>query len=139
MTAGGSAGKYDVIVIGGGHNGLAAAGLLARRGRKVVVLERRNAVGGLAAAEEFHPGYRSRGVLHDTTGVRHHLIEALALAKHGLVLDREPPSFYACPLEGDGLLLHHDPAKAAGEIAKFSKRDSERYAEYRAFPGRLAR
>ncbi len=137
MTANGSKKKYDVIVIGGGHNGLTAAGLLARRGRKVLVLEKREHVGGLAAAEEFHPGYRSPGVLHDTTGVRHRLIEALRLERHGLVLDSEPPSVFACPREGDGLLLHHDPARAVREISKFSKRDAERYADYRAFIERV--
>ncbi|MCI0656122.1 MAG: FAD-dependent oxidoreductase, partial [Acidobacteria bacterium] len=57
---------YDVIVIGGGHNGLTAAALLAKAGRKVLVLERRDRLGGLCAPEEFHPGYKMPGVLHDT-------------------------------------------------------------------------
>ena len=57
---------YDVIVIGAGHNGLTAAALLAKQGRKVLILERRSIIGGLAAGEEFHPGYHSGGLLHDT-------------------------------------------------------------------------
>ncbi|MDH3829788.1 MAG: FAD-dependent oxidoreductase, partial [Desulfobacterales bacterium] len=61
---------YDVIVIGAGHNGLTAAALLAKQGRKVLILERRNIIGGLAAGEEFHPGYHSCGLLHDTGQVR---------------------------------------------------------------------
>ena len=49
--------SYDVIVIGGGHNGLACAAYLARAGRKVLVLERRYVLGGAAVTEELHPGF----------------------------------------------------------------------------------
>ena len=68
---------YDLIVIGGGHNGLTTAALAAKRGRKVLVLEARDAVGGFAAGVEFHPGYRSTGVLHDTSGVRRSVVDGL--------------------------------------------------------------
>ena len=71
----------DVLVIGAGHNGLAAAGLLAKGGRKVLVLEGRDIVGGLAASEEFHPGYRSAGLLQDTSGVRGPVLDSLDLAR----------------------------------------------------------
>lgn len=60
----------DAIVIGAGHNGLAAALRLAKEGRRVLVLERRDRPGGLCAAEEFHPGYVVPGLLHDTGSVR---------------------------------------------------------------------
>jgi phytoene dehydrogenase-like protein len=75
---------YDIIVIGGGHNGLTAATLLARKGKSVLVLERRPILGGIAAGEEFHPGYRTTGLLNDTTGVRPAVIKELNLEKFGL-------------------------------------------------------
>ena len=81
----------DVIVIGAGPNGLATAALLARQGRKVLVLERREAAGGLAVSEEFHPGYRSAGVLHDTTGLRPGVVRDLELERHGLRLRERGP------------------------------------------------
>ena len=78
--------RYDVIVIGAGHTGLTTAALLAKRGRKVLVLERRGVLGGMARGEEFHPGYRSGGLLHDTTGIRPAVIRALDLERFGLSL-----------------------------------------------------
>ena len=131
--------RHDVIIVGAGHNGLTAAGLLARRGRKVVVLERREIVGGLAAPEEFHPGYRSAGLLHDTLGVRPRVIEALDLEKHGLRRRKRPASILA--LEGDaaGLLLDRDPTRGAQEIGSRSAKDAESYVRFRAFLDRLSR
>ncbi|MCZ6698351.1 MAG: NAD(P)-binding protein, partial [Planctomycetota bacterium] len=78
--------RYDVVVIGAGHNGLTTAALLGKAGRKVVVVERRGVVGGLAACEEFLPGYRTAGMLHDTSGIRPGVIDALQLERHGLTL-----------------------------------------------------
>ena len=60
----------DVVVIGAGVNGLTVAAFLARAGRKVLVLERRDIAGGLAAGEEFHPGFRTAGLLPDTSMLR---------------------------------------------------------------------
>ncbi len=80
------ASKLDVIVIGAGVNGLTAATLLAKEGRKVLCLEARDAIGGLASSVEFHPGYRSAGVLSDTTLVRPSVISELGLERYGLKL-----------------------------------------------------
>ncbi len=130
-------GRYDVAVVGAGHNGLAAAALLARRGRRVVVLERRQAIGGLAAGEEFHPGYRSSGILHETAAVRPWAARLLGLARHGLELRPEPPPVLVPERGGPGLLLWRDPAKAAAELEARSARDADRYRDYRAFLGRV--
>ena len=56
--------SFDAIIIGGGHNGLVAAGLLAKAGRQVIVLEASDAVGGGARTREFHPGYKASGLAH---------------------------------------------------------------------------
>ncbi len=131
--------RYDVIVIGGGHNGLATAALLAAHGRSVVVLERSSVLGGLAVGDEFHPGFTSVGLLHDTTGLSPRLARELKLTHNGLAI--EPPPVFAPqdPADGPGLLLHHDPALAAGEIEAHSATDAQRYGEYREFIQRIRR
>ena len=91
----------DVIVIGAGHNGLVCAGLLAKAGRKVVVLERREILGGLCAGEEFHPGYRHTGLLLDTTGLRPWVVEALDLTRHGLAYESKWPRYFSPAGSGD--------------------------------------
>ena len=87
----GKAVSGGVIVIGAGPNGLVAALRLAAAGRRVTVVERREVIGGLAAGEEFWPGYRTPGVLHDTAGLRPRIVAALGLERHGLAWRERPP------------------------------------------------
>lgn len=90
---------WDAILVGGGHNGLTAATILARAGLKVAVLERQAHLGGLAAAQEFSPGFRSSGLLHDTSLVRQSVVELLDLRNHGLKLRDAAPAVL-CPSQG---------------------------------------
>lgn len=126
-------GSYDVIVIGGGHNGLTTATALARAGRSVLVAERRAELGGLAASEEFHPGYRSAGLLQDTCCVRRGIVRDLALDRHGLTLLPEPPRVLALDDDGPALTLGGTLAAATREIGARSSHDAQRYGSYRAF------
>jgi phytoene dehydrogenase-like protein len=121
---------HDTIVIGAGPNGLATAALLARRGRKVVVLERRGAPGGLAASEEFHPGYRSAGVLHDTSGLRPTVVRELELERHGLRLRERGPDVLVLGDDGESLTL---PGVGSGALETLSPRDAEAWARRRRF------
>ncbi|HET9234705.1 MAG TPA: NAD(P)/FAD-dependent oxidoreductase [Candidatus Eisenbacteria bacterium] len=125
---------HDTIVIGAGTGGLVAACLLARAGRRVLVLEARNGVGGVSAPEEFYPGFRSP-LLHRGSGISHRLIDTLELSSFGLRLT-PPSSVYAAGAAG-GVLLAHDPASARAELARISGRDADRYVAYRAFFDRI--
>lgn len=127
--------RWDAIVFGGGHNGLITATLLAQAGRKTLLCEARENLGGLAAAHEFHPGFRTIGIDHDSSQLRPWLVDKLQLKQHGLELRAESlPVFSPAPAgEGPGLLLHRDPQAAAEELGS----DAESYAEFRDFLGRI--
>jgi phytoene dehydrogenase-like protein len=126
-------GKHDLLVIGAGANGLTLATLAAKRGLKVLVLEQREQAGGLAASVEFHPGYKSAGLFHDSTGIRKGIIEELDLARHGLQLRGERPSVLALDAGSGGLLIHGNVQDAAREIQSHSAADAARYPEYFGF------
>ncbi|MCH8316912.1 MAG: NAD(P)/FAD-dependent oxidoreductase [Bacteroidetes bacterium] len=130
--------QYDVIIIGGGHNGLTTAALLAKKGKKVILLERRNILGGLAAGEEFHPGYRTTGLLHDTSGVRQSVIKALQLEKYGLKTSSERAAFVLLSKEGQGVSISSNTKETAESIERFSKKDAAAYIEYRDFIDRIS-
>lgn len=129
---------YDVIVIGGGHNGLTAATVLARKHKKVLVLEQRPILGGIAAGEEFHPGYRTTGLLHDTSGVRRKVIKELQLEKFGLKTKSSRAAVSILSKDGKCLHLAADADEAAKAIAEFSGKDAEAYKAYRAFIAKIS-
>ncbi len=135
----GVATNYDVIVIGAGHNGLTTAAYLARTGYKVLVLERREIVGGCAVTEELWPGFHVSRASYVAGLLRPVVINDLQLARHGLqLLPRNPSSFTPQP-DSRGLVLGPDQAANCDEIRHFSTQDARRYPHYEAFLERVVR
>ncbi len=125
--------KYDVIVIGGGHNGLTTASILAKKGKKVLIVEKRKVLGGIASGEEFHPGYSTTGLLHDTSGVRLEVIKNLQLEKHGLVFENKRADTTLLSKDGRSVIIQSDVNATVKAIGNFSKNDAEAYKEYQEF------
>lgn len=113
---------WDAIVIGAGHNGLTAAGYLAKSGKHVLVLERRDVVGGAVLTEEFHPGFRNSAAAYVVSLLRPEVIEDLELKRHGFETLRMGGSFGAFA-DGRSLLLTGDENADRAEVARFSNRD----------------
>ena len=113
----------DVLIIGGGHNGLVCAAYLAATGLKVTVLERRNVVGGAAVTEEFHPGFRNSVAAYTVSLLNPKVIRDLDLHAHGLkIVEREVANFL--PTE-DGRYLSIGAGRTKEEVAKFSHKDAD--------------
>src|SRR6516225_9399047 len=119
------AGSYDVIIIGAGHNGLVTAAYLARAGMRVLVLERRELVGGACVTEELWPGFKVSTASYVNSLFRPEIVRDLELKRHGFeLLPRNPSSFTPFP-DGRSLLLGPDPELNRREISKFSPKDAE--------------
>jgi phytoene dehydrogenase-like protein len=127
---------YDAVIIGAGHNGLVAAAYLARAGLKVLVLERREVVGGAAATQEIFPGRPEAAGWHANTGAMDaglflpEIVADFRLENYGLQFIESPALVFSACAGGPGLTLWRDPHQAQAEIARFSKADAEKYPAF---------
>ena len=124
---------FDAVIVGGGHNGLASAGYLAKSGLSVVVLERRALVGGASVTEEVFPGVKFSRLAYSAGLLRPEVIEELQLAKFGYEAHPFDPQFFLPFPNGDSILLWNELDRNLKEFARFSKKDAEAYPKYVRF------
>jgi phytoene dehydrogenase-like protein len=129
--------KYDVIVIGAGHNGLTHAAYLAKAGKKVLVLERRHIVGGATVTEEIFPGFKFSVCSYVVSLLRPEVIRDLELAAHGLEVIPLDSTFTPLP-DGDYLARWSDHDKTRRELQRHSATDAEAYDQFGRLMHRMA-
>jgi phytoene dehydrogenase-like protein len=127
----------SVVIIGAGHNGLAAAFYLAKANRKPLVLEARDVVGGGAITSEIHPGFRCPTLTHDTA-LAADVTRDMELERHGLQALASDVELFAPDGDGRGLVIHRDPRRTSQALARFGDRDARAYPSYRAAMDRIA-
>ncbi len=121
---------HDVVIIGGGHNGLVCAAYLAGAGMRVCVVEARAKVGGAAVTEEFYPGFRNSVYAYTVSLLNSKVMRDLDLAAHGLrIVPRRLQNLLPLP---DGRCLRIGAGETANSVAQFSERDAEHLDAYGA-------
>jgi phytoene dehydrogenase-like protein len=131
--------NFDAIVVGGGHNGLVAAGYLAKAGRKVLVLEKRGTVGGAAVTEEFFPGFKFSSLADGSGSFSPKVASDLKLSEHGLQPLPVDPLIVSLLDDGKSLTLWHDTDRTVQEIAELSASDAESYPKFVERMGKISR
>jgi len=121
---------YDAIIIGAGHNGLVTAAYLVKTGKKVLLLERRPIVGGIAVTEEIFPGFKFSTCAHLASAFAEEIVADLDLKKHGFEVLPLDPLVFTPALSGNSLLIPRDPHKATAEIERHSKADAAKYPSF---------
>lgn len=130
--------QYDAIIVGGGHNGLVTAVTLANAGKKVLVLEQRPVLGGVAATEEIFPGCKVNTGASDAGLFRDEIVKELFLKMQGLEFRQSPAAIFAPQPDGRALTIWQDEAQTAAAIAPFSAKDAEHYPAFRQQVNQMA-
>ena len=129
---------YSAIIVGAGHNGLVAANYLAKAGGRVLVLERRDFVGGACITEELFPDFRVSSCSYICHMLQGKVIDDLELRKHGLDIHPVDPYRFQPFPSGNYMLRWHDQQRNANEIVRMSPGDLEGYERFQDFMRRAA-
>ncbi|MFN2590980.1 MAG: FAD-dependent oxidoreductase, partial [Actinomycetota bacterium] len=121
---------YNVVVVGGGHNGLVCAAYLARAGLRTVVLERRERAGGAVVTDTLSPGVKVPVLAHTVGRLRRSVIRDLDLARHGVRLLQPEVRMFAPHHDGRAVTLWGDPARTAEELRVWSKADADAFPTF---------
>ena len=130
--------ERDVVIIGGGHNGLACAAYLAKAGLDVLVLEKRDVLGGAAATEEPWPGYRVSSASYVVSLMPPRIVRELDLRRFGYEVSIITPDYFVPFPDGTALTLWGDTERDAAAIARFNAADAEAYVEFDRYFDRVA-
>ncbi len=128
----------DVVIVGGGHNGLACAAYLAKSGLDVLVLERRDVLGGAAATEEVWPGYQISTASYVVSLMPPEIVDELQLKRFGYKVSLISPDYFAPFPDGSSLTLWGDLERDAANIARLSKKDADALHDFDAYFERIA-
>lgn len=120
----------EVVIIGGGHNGLVAACYLARAGLKPLVLEMREILGGAAVTEEFYPGFRASALAHAAGPFLPQIASELELERRGLAFIKPGVRVFAPDETGRSISIYEDVARTVGSLVSFSRRDARNYPAF---------
>lgn len=120
---------YDVIVVGAGHNGLVAGGYLAKAGRRVLILEKADEVGGILRNLEIAPGVRAPGIAHTVGRLRPSIVRDLRLEAHGLEFIEPDVRLFAPQPDGSGITFYADAAKTAAGLEPVNTHDAQNYVK----------
>src|SRR4051812_2812661 len=131
--------RYDAVIVGGGHNGLAAACYLARAGLGVLVVERRDILGGACVTEELFPGFHLSVVSYTIGMLQPEVIGELDLGRYGFESYVRDPQYVAPFPDGRYLTVFPDLQRTVREVARFSERDAEVWPRFEADGAQVAR
>ena len=130
--------RYDAVIVGAGHNGLVTAGYLAGAGLTVLVLERRDVVGGACVTEELFPGFRVSSCSYICHLLQRKVVEDLDLSGHGLSIHTVDPYRFQPFPDGRYMLTWQDPERTREEVSRVDRADGRAYQAFYDFlaPGR---
>ena len=131
--------NHDIVIIGGGHNGLVTACYLAKAGLKPLVLERRGIAGGACVTEEFHPGFRCSTLANSTGPLSPRVVKDLQLERHGLEFIKPTVRVFAPHANGHSICIYEDAKRTTDELARVSAKDATSYPDFVSTFARIGR
>src|SRR6266403_4572598 len=129
----------NIVIIGGGHNGLVTAYYLAKAGHKPLVLERRETVGGACVTEEIHPGFKCSSLANSTGPLSPHIIKDLQLERRGVQFITPAVRVLAPHADGESICIFEDAKRTADELTKASPHDANNYPDFISTFARIGR